>query len=85
MPHTKQNIYILHYDKKYIFVFLCLPPEQKHLEAVLEKDERVELVNGNEQTIQVPTISSKTQTVLKSLFMVLGFLFRQNCRSLFLL
>ncbi|XP_053363401.1 Fanconi anemia group J protein [Clarias gariepinus] len=56
------------------------PVLQKHLEAVLEKDERVELVNGNEQTIQVPTISSKTQTVLKSLFMVLGFLFRQNCR-----
>ncbi|KAK2831413.1 hypothetical protein Q7C36_016499 [Tachysurus vachellii] len=56
------------------------PVLQKHFEAVLEKEERVGLVNGREDTVQVPTISSKTQTVLKSLFMVLGFLFRQNCR-----
>ncbi|KAB5550387.1 hypothetical protein PHYPO_G00053180 [Pangasianodon hypophthalmus] len=56
------------------------PVLQKHFEAVLEKEERVGLVNGREDTVQVPTISSSTQTVLKSLFMVLGFLFRQNCR-----
>ncbi|MCJ8740108.1 hypothetical protein PDJAM_G00055150 [Pangasius djambal] len=56
------------------------PVLQKHFEAVLEKEERVGLVNGREDTVQVPTISSNTQTVLKSLFMVLGFLFRQNCR-----
>ncbi|XP_062872398.1 Fanconi anemia group J protein [Trichomycterus rosablanca] len=56
------------------------PVLQKHLEAVLEKEERVALVNGREDMVQVPTISSTTQIVLKSLFMVLGFLFRQNCR-----
>lgn len=56
------------------------PVLQKHFEAVLEKEERVGLVNGREDTVEVPTISSNTQTVLKSLFMVLGFLFRQNCR-----
>ncbi|XP_072548054.1 Fanconi anemia group J protein [Salminus brasiliensis] len=56
------------------------PVLQKHLEAVLEKEERIGLVNGREDTVQVPTISSSTQSVLKSLFMVLEFLFRQNCR-----
>ncbi|XP_046718916.1 Fanconi anemia group J protein isoform X1 [Silurus meridionalis] len=56
------------------------PVLQKHFEAVLEKEERVGLVNGRESMVQVPTISSKTQIVLKSLFMVLGFLFHQNCR-----
>ncbi|KAK1785995.1 hypothetical protein P4O66_017747 [Electrophorus voltai] len=53
---------------------------QKHLEAVLEKEERVGLVNGREDTVEVPTVSANTQSVLKSLFMVLEFLFRQNCR-----
>lgn len=61
---------------------LYLLAEQKHFEAVLEKEEQVGLVNGREDTVEIPTISSRTQTVLKSLFMVLGFLFRQNCRSL---
>ncbi|KAI4896648.1 hypothetical protein NFI96_029906, partial [Prochilodus magdalenae] len=56
------------------------PMLQKHLEAVLEKEERAGLVNGREDVVQVPTISSSTQSVLKSLFMVLEFLFRQNCR-----
>uniref|UniRef100_W5K1X8 DNA 5'-3' helicase n=1 Tax=Astyanax mexicanus TaxID=7994 RepID=W5K1X8_ASTMX len=56
------------------------PLLQKHLEAVLEKEERIGLVNGREDTVQVPTIASSTQSVLKSLFMVLEFLFRQNCR-----
>lgn len=71
-PHGEKNIYIC----------LYLLAEQKHFEAVLEKEERLRLVNGSEDTVQVSTISSNTQTVLKSLFMVLGFLFRQNCRSL---
>uniref|UniRef100_A0A8C1TEC9 DNA 5'-3' helicase n=1 Tax=Cyprinus carpio TaxID=7962 RepID=A0A8C1TEC9_CYPCA len=53
---------------------------QKNLAAVLEKEERIGLVNGREDTVQVPTISSNTQSMLKSLFMVLEFLFRQNCR-----
>uniref|UniRef100_A0A671MU76 DNA 5'-3' helicase n=1 Tax=Sinocyclocheilus anshuiensis TaxID=1608454 RepID=A0A671MU76_9TELE len=53
---------------------------QKNLAAVLEKEERIGLVNGREDTVQVATISSNTQSMLKSLFMVLEFLFRQNCR-----
>ncbi|XP_051521340.1 Fanconi anemia group J protein isoform X3 [Myxocyprinus asiaticus] len=53
---------------------------QKHLAAVLEKEERTGLVNGREDVVQIPTISSNTQSMLKSLFMVLEFLFRQNCR-----
>ncbi|XP_036393314.1 Fanconi anemia group J protein [Megalops cyprinoides] len=53
---------------------------QKHLAAVLEKEEQVGMVNGREDMVQVPTISSTTQSVLKSLFMVLEFLFRHNCR-----
>uniref|UniRef100_A0A3B4DJZ9 DNA 5'-3' helicase n=1 Tax=Pygocentrus nattereri TaxID=42514 RepID=A0A3B4DJZ9_PYGNA len=53
---------------------------QKHLEVVLEKEERISLVNGREDAVQIPTISSSTQSVLTSLFMVLEFLFRQNCR-----
>ncbi|XP_030633994.1 Fanconi anemia group J protein [Chanos chanos] len=68
-----------------IFHSLGITPEtfpmlQKCLTAVLEKEERVGLVNGREDQVQVPTISANTQTVLKSLFMVLEFLFRQNCR-----
>lgn len=31
--------------------------------------------------VQIPTINTATATVLKSLFMVLDFLFRDNCRS----
>ncbi|KAM4628392.1 Fanconi anemia group J protein [Polymixia lowei] len=53
---------------------------QKHLIAALEKEERVGLVNGREDTVQVPTISSPTSTVLKSLFMVLDYLYRDNNR-----
>ncbi|KPP74356.1 Fanconi anemia group J protein-like, partial [Scleropages formosus] len=52
---------------------------QKHLAAVLEKEERVGLVNGQEDMVEVPTLSAPTQTVLKSLFMVLDFLYRNNC------
>uniref|UniRef100_A0A8C9VY05 DNA 5'-3' helicase n=1 Tax=Scleropages formosus TaxID=113540 RepID=A0A8C9VY05_SCLFO len=56
---------------------------QKHLAAVLEKEERVGLVNGQEDMVEVPTLSAPTQTVLKSLFMVLDFLYRNNCRCVF--
>lgn len=48
---------------------------------MLEKEERIGVVNGKEDTVQVPIISSATSTVLKNLFMVLDFLFRDNCRS----
>ncbi|XP_041918787.1 Fanconi anemia group J protein isoform X2 [Alosa sapidissima] len=53
---------------------------QKNLAAVLEKEERVGLVNGREDTVTVPTVSSGTASVLKSLFMVLDYLYRQESR-----
>uniref|UniRef100_A0A8C7XD98 BRCA1 interacting helicase 1 n=1 Tax=Oryzias sinensis TaxID=183150 RepID=A0A8C7XD98_9TELE len=53
---------------------------KQNLAAVLEKEERVGLVHGKEDMVQVPTISSMTSTVLKNLFMVLDFLYRDNCR-----
>ncbi|KAM6932875.1 Fanconi anemia group J protein [Xenentodon cancila] len=53
---------------------------KQNLAAVLEKEERVGLINGKEDMVLVPVISSSTSTVLKSLFMVLDFLYRDNCR-----
>lgn len=49
--------------------------------AVLEKEDRVGVVNGKEELVPVPTISSGTSAVLKGLFMVLDYLFKDNCRS----
>lgn len=48
---------------------------------MLEKEERVGLVGGKEDMVQVPTINSSTSAVLKNLFMVLDFLYRDNSRS----
>ncbi|XP_030008744.1 Fanconi anemia group J protein [Sphaeramia orbicularis] len=53
---------------------------KQHLAAVLEKEERVGVVNGKEDWVQLPTISSSSSTVLKNLFMVLDFLFRDSSR-----
>ncbi|XP_070826529.1 Fanconi anemia group J protein [Chaetodon trifascialis] len=53
---------------------------KQNLAAVLEKEERVGLINGREDMVQVSTISSATSTVLEGLFMVLDFLYRDNCR-----
>lgn len=53
---------------------------QATLAAVLEKEERLGLVNGKEELVQIPTISSATSTVLKGLFMVMDYLFRDKCR-----
>uniref|UniRef100_A0A8C6L4E3 DNA 5'-3' helicase n=1 Tax=Nothobranchius furzeri TaxID=105023 RepID=A0A8C6L4E3_NOTFU len=53
---------------------------KKHLTAVLEKEERAGVVDGKELMKTVPTISSATATFFKSIFMVLDFLFRDNCR-----
>ncbi|KAM9801201.1 Fanconi anemia group J protein [Neosynchiropus ocellatus] len=50
------------------------------LAAVLEKEERAGYVNGREDAVSVPTVHSATSMVLKGLFMVLDFLFRENCR-----
>uniref|UniRef100_UPI0037E8D14F Fanconi anemia group J protein n=1 Tax=Semicossyphus pulcher TaxID=241346 RepID=UPI0037E8D14F len=68
-----------------IFHSLGITPDtfdilKQNLAAVLEKEERVGVINGKEDMVQVPTISSATSTVLKSLFVVLDFLFRDNCR-----
>ncbi|XP_029922829.1 Fanconi anemia group J protein isoform X2 [Myripristis murdjan] len=49
-----------------------------HLTKVLEKEERVG--PGNEDTVLVPVINSATISVLKSLFMVLDFLYKDNCK-----
>ncbi|XP_074536130.1 Fanconi anemia group J protein [Halichoeres trimaculatus] len=53
---------------------------KENLAAVLEKEERVGVVNGKEDMVQVPTISSASSSVLKGLFVVLDFLFRDNSR-----
>lgn len=53
---------------------------KQNLAAVLEKEERAGVVNGREDVVQIPTISPPTATVLKNLFMVLDFLFRDSCR-----
>ncbi|XP_054651079.1 Fanconi anemia group J protein isoform X2 [Dunckerocampus dactyliophorus] len=53
---------------------------KKTLAEVLEKEEAEGFVSGNEDTKQVATISSSASTVLKGLFMVLDFLYRDNCR-----
>lgn len=53
---------------------------QQNLAAVLEKEETVGFVNGKDDVMLVPTISSSTSSILKGLFMVLDFLFRDNCR-----
>ncbi|XP_061781903.1 Fanconi anemia group J protein isoform X1 [Nerophis lumbriciformis] len=53
---------------------------QKHLIAVLEKEEVEVSLDGTEDRVQCSTISSSAATVLKGLFMVLDFLYRDNCR-----
>ncbi|XP_008306906.1 Fanconi anemia group J protein isoform X3 [Cynoglossus semilaevis] len=50
------------------------------LATVLEKEERALLVNGREDMVPVPTIHSSSATILKNLFMVLDFLYSNNCR-----
>ncbi|XP_047450348.1 Fanconi anemia group J protein [Mugil cephalus] len=53
---------------------------KQNLGAVLEKEERVGFANGKEDMVQVPTISAPSSTLLKNLFMVLDFLYRDKCR-----
>ncbi|XP_051891898.1 Fanconi anemia group J protein [Pristis pectinata] len=53
---------------------------QKCLDAVIEKEEKILVLNGREESVTVPTICASTQMVLKGLFMVLDFLFRDNSR-----
>lgn len=65
--------------KSSTFKVLCV--WQENLAAVLEKEESAGFFNGKENMVQIPTINTATSTVLKNLFMVLDFLFRDNCRS----
>lgn len=58
--------------------FVCL--SQKHLAAVLEKEEKVSMF-GKEELIEIPVVSPATQMVLKGLFMVLLYLFKDKSRS----
>ncbi|XP_066058180.1 Fanconi anemia group J protein isoform X1 [Chamaea fasciata] len=58
---------------------ITFPILQKHLVAVLEKEENVSL-HGREELIEVPVVSPATQIVLKGLFMVLSCLFKENSR-----
>uniref|UniRef100_A0A3Q3XKX5 DNA 5'-3' helicase n=1 Tax=Mola mola TaxID=94237 RepID=A0A3Q3XKX5_MOLML len=53
---------------------------KQNLVAVQEKEERTGLVNGREEMVQVPTIPSAALIVLKGLFMVLDFLYRDDCK-----
>ncbi|KAM5273445.1 LOW QUALITY PROTEIN: Fanconi anemia group J protein [Ctenodactylus gundi] len=55
------------------------PILQEHFSAVLQKEEKV-LLHGEEKTREVPIISASTQIMLKGLFMVLDYLFRQNSK-----
>nr|XP_023508707.1 Fanconi anemia group J protein [Equus caballus] len=55
------------------------PILQGHFSAVLQKEEKVLPIHGKESR-EVPIISASTQIMLKGLFMVLDYLFRQNSR-----
>ncbi|XP_053310559.1 Fanconi anemia group J protein [Spea bombifrons] len=48
--------------------------------AVIEKEEKRPMLNGQENVVKIPTLSAQTQMVLKGLFLVLDYLFRQNNR-----
>ncbi|XP_073735624.1 Fanconi anemia group J protein isoform X4 [Callorhinus ursinus] len=56
------------------------PILQGHFSAVLQKEEKVLPMHGKEEARVVPIISASTQIMLKGLFMVFDYLFRQNSR-----
>ncbi|XP_040506023.1 Fanconi anemia group J protein homolog isoform X1 [Gallus gallus] len=58
---------------------ISFPILQKHLSAVLEKEEKISMF-GKEELVEIPIVSSATQIVLKGLFMVLLYLFKDNSR-----
>ncbi|KFU86246.1 Fanconi anemia group J protein, partial [Chaetura pelagica] len=58
---------------------ITFPILQKHLATILEKEEKVSMF-GKEEVIEIPVVSPATQIVLKGLFMVLLFLFKDNSR-----
>ncbi|XP_055022921.1 Fanconi anemia group J protein isoform X2 [Boleophthalmus pectinirostris] len=62
-----------------IFRTLGITPDtvsllKENLAAVMEREEKVK-----EEMVELPTISSASSTVLKSLFMVLDYLYRRDC------
>ncbi|XP_035937668.2 Fanconi anemia group J protein isoform X1 [Halichoerus grypus] len=56
------------------------PILQGHFSAVLQKEEKALPMHGKEEARVVPIISASTQIMLKGLFMVFDYLFRQNSR-----
>lgn len=56
------------------------PILQGHFSAILQREEKVSSIHGKEEAREVPIISASTQIMLKGLFMVLDYLFRQNSR-----
>ncbi|XP_068934202.1 Fanconi anemia group J protein isoform X2 [Petaurus breviceps papuanus] len=56
------------------------PILQGHFTAVLQKEEKTMTFNGKEQVREIPIVSAATQIMLKGLFMVLDYLFRQKSR-----
>ncbi|KAM4048052.1 Fanconi anemia group J protein isoform 2-T2 [Anomaloglossus baeobatrachus] len=51
-----------------------------NLAAVVEKEEKTTMLNGQESVVKVPILSPPTQIVLQGLFLVLDYLFRENNR-----
>uniref|UniRef100_A0A8C6N6M8 DNA 5'-3' helicase n=1 Tax=Melopsittacus undulatus TaxID=13146 RepID=A0A8C6N6M8_MELUD len=72
----KEMLSILH---KMGITDTTFPILQEHLAAVLEKEEKVS-VFGKEELIEIPVVSPATQMVLKGLFMVLLYLFKDKSR-----
>uniref|UniRef100_A0A8B9BB08 DNA 5'-3' helicase n=1 Tax=Anser brachyrhynchus TaxID=132585 RepID=A0A8B9BB08_9AVES len=72
----KEMLNILH---KMGITNITFPILQKHLSAILEKEEKIS-VFGREELIEIPVVSPATQIVLKGLFMVLLCLFKDNSR-----
>uniref|UniRef100_A0A8C8RM22 DNA 5'-3' helicase n=1 Tax=Pelusios castaneus TaxID=367368 RepID=A0A8C8RM22_9SAUR len=58
---------------------VTFPILQKHFAAVLEKEEKVSNIHGGAE-LHLPIVSPATQIVLKGLFMVLLYLFKDNSR-----
>uniref|UniRef100_A0A672U6L5 DNA 5'-3' helicase n=1 Tax=Strigops habroptila TaxID=2489341 RepID=A0A672U6L5_STRHB len=72
----KEMLSILH---KMGITDITFPILQKHLAAALEKEEKVSMF-GREELIEIPVVSPATQMVLKGLFMVLLYLFKDKSR-----
>ncbi|XP_042550548.1 Fanconi anemia group J protein [Dipodomys spectabilis] len=56
------------------------PILQGHFSAILQKEEKILAFQDKEETREEPIISASTQIMLKGLFMVLDYLFRENSR-----